>query len=197
MQTIKRGILQSFDPSTYTASCLLLEATSAYLAGVPISTTVDAATAIAGAFCAVLFFDETNANDAVIIAVYPNGSQGVPVTVANGLITFVTPAAGNSNFLVNAGNTTTINLWGNGIPNGAMAVLVQVFFTSPTSNARVYLAPHNSGNIADYIVVGNLYAANATIFAIGVLPLDGNGQADVNANGGNCTITVITYGYVS
>ncbi len=195
-QIIKRGLLQSFDASTYTASVLILEATSFSVSGIPVSTSVLASTAIAGAFCAVLFFDETNSNDAVVLACYPNGSNGVPSGSISGTITFVTPAAGNSNFLVNAGNTTTINLFGNGIPNGAKAVLVQVFFTSPTANSRIYLAPHN-GTLADYIVLGNLYAANATIFTTGILPLDVNGQADVNANGGNCTITVITYGYVS
>jgi hypothetical protein len=196
MQSIKRGILQSFDPSTYTASCLLLEATSNFLTGVPISTSVDAATAIAGAYCAVLFFDEHNPADAVIIAVYPNGSQGVPAAIANGLITFVTPAAGNSNFLVNNGTTSTINLFGSGIPNSAKAVLLQVQFTSPSVNARIQLAPHG-GNLNGYMIVGGLYAANQTLWATAILPVDVNGQVDVFAAGGNCTVTVWTYGYVS
>jgi hypothetical protein len=180
MQSIKRGILQSFDPSTYTASCLLLEATSNFLTGVPISTSVDAATAIAGAYCAV----------------YPNGSQGVPAAIANGLITFVTPAAGNSNFLVNNGTTSTINLFGSGIPNSAKAVLLQVQFTSPSVNARIQLAPHG-GNLNGYMIVGGLYAANQTLWATAILPVDVNGQVDVFAAGGNCTVTVWTYGYVS
>jgi hypothetical protein len=196
MQSIKRGILQAFYPATYTADCLLLEATSNFLSGVPISTSVDAATAIAGAYCAVLFFDEHNPADAVIIAVYPNGSQGVPVAVANGLITFVTPAAGNSNFVVNAGASTTITLYGSGIPATAKAVLVQVVYSSTAANARLYLAPHG-GNISDYLIIGNAYAAGENIYGVGILPVDSNGQVDVFASGGNCTITVITYGYVS
>src|SRR5947209_19070094 len=89
-QVIKRGILQSFDSSTYTASVLILEATSAFLTGVPCSTHLDGTSAQAGAYCAVLFFDEQNLADAVVLAVYPNGSQGVP-TPAPGRMVLTTP----------------------------------------------------------------------------------------------------------
>src|SRR5689334_8779372 len=90
-QAIKRGILQSFDPTTYTASVLVLEATSAYLTGVPMATHLDGTSAQSGAYCAVLFFDEQNLADAVVLAVYPNSSQGVP-SPAPGRIVMVTPA---------------------------------------------------------------------------------------------------------
>ena len=44
-QLIKRGILQSFDNTTYTATVLLLEATSMVLASVPCSTSLDGTSA--------------------------------------------------------------------------------------------------------------------------------------------------------
>src|SRR6266702_2405801 len=88
--TIKRGILQSFDPSTYTASVLVLEATSTFLTGVPVATHIDGTSAQSGAYCAVLFFDEQNTADAVVIACYPNGSQGVP-SPAPGRVVMTTP----------------------------------------------------------------------------------------------------------
>jgi hypothetical protein len=52
-QIIKRGIIQSFDASSYTASLLLLEATSEALVGVPVSNTVDGTSGLVGALCAV------------------------------------------------------------------------------------------------------------------------------------------------
>src|SRR5439155_21910272 len=90
-QLIARGILMSFDRSTYTASVLMLEATSCTLKNVPVSTHVDGSSAQVGALCAVLFFDAHNSSDAVVLAVFPNGSQGVPVPPP-GRVVFVTAA---------------------------------------------------------------------------------------------------------
>ena len=42
---VKRGILQTFDNTTYTATVLLIEATSFVLAGVPCSTAIDGTSA--------------------------------------------------------------------------------------------------------------------------------------------------------
>src|SRR5262245_8825497 len=77
-QIIKRGLLQSFDPSSYTATVLILEATSYSLAGVPIATSVDGTSALAGAPCAVLFFDEQNTDDAVVLAIYGKAPSPSP-----------------------------------------------------------------------------------------------------------------------
>src|SRR4051812_3394770 len=49
---MKRGIIQSFSPATYTASVLLFEATSSFLTGVPVANTVDSTSGLAGALCA-------------------------------------------------------------------------------------------------------------------------------------------------
>src|SRR5205085_10883488 len=103
-QVIKRGLLQSFDPASYTASVLILEATSTFLTSVPVATHVDGTSAQVGAYCAVLFFDEQNLADAVVLAVYPNGSQGVP-SPAPGRVVIVTPVQQIN--VVAIANTTT------------------------------------------------------------------------------------------
>ena len=81
---IKRGLLQSFNPATYTASVLLFEATSFALAGVPVANHIDGTSAVIGSLCAVLFFDEHNPQDAVVIATtqtytLTGASSGIPV----------------------------------------------------------------------------------------------------------------------
>lgn len=100
--SIKRGILTSFDPNSYTASVLIMEATSAFLSGVPIAAHMDGTSAIKNAQCAVLFFDEQNTNDAAIIAIYPDGTEGFP-----------SPAPGRTTFVAGFEqiNSQTIN-WG-------------------------------------------------------------------------------------
>ena len=84
-QAIKRGVLVAFSNTSYTASVQILEATSTLLTGVPIATHVDNSSAIPGALCAVLFFDTQNSTDAVIIAMYPNGSTGLAGSDLGGL----------------------------------------------------------------------------------------------------------------
>jgi hypothetical protein len=194
---IKRGIMQSFSASTCTASILLLEATSTYLQGVPVNTALDAASALPGAFCAVLFFDEANPQDAVVLAVYPNGTQGIPAGT-NGII-FVPGYQQITNVTIPAGTTQTFTLTGgsSGIPVGAKGVIYKVAFTSPGSSTNVYihLAPHG-GTIYAYGGVGNTDNLNQTIDGMGVLQVDSNGMIDINANNGACTIDLFTHGYI-
>ena len=44
-ESIKRGILVSFNPATYTANVLILEATSAFLEGIPVACHLDGTSA--------------------------------------------------------------------------------------------------------------------------------------------------------
>jgi hypothetical protein len=192
-QAIKRGILQSFDSSTYTASVLILEATSAFLTGVPVATHLDGTSAQSGAYCAVLFFDEQNLADAVVLAVYPNGSQGVP-SPAPGRVVIVTPVQQVS--AVSITNTTTQTFtMGTNIPTGARAVLFKAYFTSPTVASFIQIAPH-SGDLTGNVSIGNLAVSNGFVNATGIVGIDGNLQIDIKANAGNCTVTLYTYGYV-
>src|ERR1700730_6403655 len=129
---IKRGIIQSFSASSYTASVLLFEATSHFLTGIPVSNTLDGTSGLAGALCAVLFFDEQNPQDAVVIATFANGSNGLP-TPAPGRVVFVTGFRQVNAVTINSGVTQTFTLAGTGgIPAGASGVIFKAFFSSPT-----------------------------------------------------------------
>lgn len=193
---IKRGILTAFDPLTYTASLLIMEATSAFLQNVPVACHLDGTSARPNAFCAVLFFDEQNYSDAVVLAVYPNGSQGVPAPPP-GRTVMITGFRQLNNQFIGSGVTFTLTATGvsSGIPAGTLAVLYKVIFTSPTAGAFLHIAPSGS-TITDYASAGSIQPANAMQYSTGVVALDSNGQVAIQANGGNVTVTFYTYGYL-
>jgi hypothetical protein len=195
-QVTKRGILVNFNSGTYTADVLIMEATSEYLTGVPVACHLDGTSAQVNTPCLVFFFDESNPDDAVVLAVYPNGTQGVP-TPAPGRITFVDGYEQINATTIDSGDTSTFTLTGgsSGIPVGALGVIYKAFFTSATNGAYINLAPH-SGTIGDYQSIGNLPASNAYLNGNGILQLDENGEIDIQANTGNCTVTLYTHGYV-
>ena len=194
---IKRGLLQSFNPSTYTASVLLLEATSTYLQGVPVSTALDGTSAISGAYCALLFFDEQNTQDAVVLAVYPNGTFGAP-TPPPGRVTFVTGYQQINGVNITACSTQTFTLTGggSGIPSGASGIVYKAFITSPTAGAFIQLAPHGASDITAYASCGNIEVASAYVNCTGLLQIDSQGRIDIRANTGACTVTLYTHGYI-
>lgn len=194
---IKRGILQAFNPSSYTASVLLFEATSYTLSGIPLANGIDGTSALVGSLCALLFFDEHNPQDAVIIATFANGSSGFP-TPAPGRVTFV-PGYQQLHDVVIASNTLqtfTITGGSSGIPAGALGVLYKAYFTSATAGAYIQLAPHSASDITAYASIGNIALANGFLDGTGELQLDAQGRIDIKANGGSCTVTLYTYGYI-
>ena len=193
--TIKRGILTGFDPTTYTCEVLLLESTNSFLSGVPIACYFDSTSAQMNALCAVLFFDEQNHTDAAVIAVYPNGSQGVPVPPP-GRTTFVAGYRQVSNDTIASGSTNTYSLTGvGGIPAAALGVVFKAYYASPTVGAYVHLFPHGAASNA-YITLGNTPSANSSVNGNGVLQLSSDGRIDVMANVGSITFTLYTYGYI-
>jgi len=194
---IKRGILQSFDPTTYTASVLLFEATSYALAGIPVANHFDGTSTIAGVLCAILFFDEHNPQDAVVIATFANGSSGLP-TPPPGRLTFVAGFRQIFNDTIAASSTHTYTLSGgsSGIPSGVLGVLYKANFTSATIGASIHLAPHAATDITAYGTIGNLTVANSSIDGIGTLAVDSMDRIDIHANTGACTVTLYTYGYI-
>ncbi len=192
-QAIKRGLLQSFNPATYTASVLILEATSTFLTNVPVATHLDGTSAQVGAYCAVLFFDEQNLADAVVLAVYPNGNGGVP-SPAPGRVVLVTPVQQVSAVAITNNTTQTFTV-GTNIPAGSKAVLLKAYFTSPTVGSFIQIAPHG-GDLTGNATIGNLAVANGYVNAQAIVAVDSNGSLDIKANGGNCTVTLYTYGYV-
>ena len=196
-QVIKRALLTGFDASSYTASVLLLEATSTELSGVPIAFQVDGSSALSnGSLCAVLFFDEHNSSDAVVLAVYSTGSA-VP-TPPPGRVTFVPGYRQINGDSLSAGTLATYTLSGSsaGIPARALGVLYKAYFSSPTLNSYVQLAPHGASDLGAYVTLGNSAAANVAVNGSGLLPLDTQGRVDIKAFVGTCAVTLYTYGYV-
>ena len=67
---IKKAILKTFNSSDYTATIQLAGSARAYLEDIIVARNLPAAEMIAGRKLAVVFFDEHNPGEAVIIAVY-------------------------------------------------------------------------------------------------------------------------------
>jgi hypothetical protein len=66
---IKRGVLQSFDAGTYRATVAMAGSLSVWLDGLPVSRAIADTEMVAGRQVAVLFFDASNPEDAVVCAV--------------------------------------------------------------------------------------------------------------------------------
>ena len=67
---IRKGSLKSFDAVGYQATVQLAGSLSVWLEGVPVARNIPAAEMVAGRSCAILFFDEANPRDTVLLAVY-------------------------------------------------------------------------------------------------------------------------------
>lgn len=195
---VKRGIIQAFFPATYTASVLLFEATSYFLTGVPVANSVDGTSGLVGALCAVLFFDEHNPQDAVVLATFPNGSSGLPVPPP-GRVVFIAGYQQLNAASVAPGTplTATLTNIASGIPAGALGAVCQTSFTSAIAGSSLSLAPNGVSNPGAYAVLGNLPAAHATLSGNALVPMDSNGQITIQASGGLCSVTLYTYGYIA
>jgi hypothetical protein len=193
MQAIRRGLLMAFYPTTYTADVLILEAGNTYLQGIPAATHLDGTSAQIGTLCAVLFFDTQNPTDAVVLAVFPNGSSGIP-SPAPGRVVPVAPTQQVSNWSIASGTIQAFTVVGGNIPGIAAAVLVSAYFTSATVGAYLQIGPHGSSP-GGYLTLGNLAVANGFVNGAGIVPLS-NGQLDIAANAGTCLVNLWTYGYI-
>jgi hypothetical protein len=67
---LRKGVLKSFSSGDYTATVQLAGSYKAYLEGVAVARNLPAIEMTLGRKVAVIFFDENNAKDAVVIAVY-------------------------------------------------------------------------------------------------------------------------------
>lgn len=192
---IRRGLIQDFNPNTYTASVMLFEAPSCFLTGVPVANHVDGTSGLAGALCALLFFDRQNPQDAVVIATFANESSGLP-SPPPGRVTFVTGFRQANNVTIATGTSQTFTLTGSGgIPTGALGVLYKLNITSATVGAYINLSPHGSDDTL-YAAAGNIVSANEHLNACGIISLSAQGQLDLKAYTGTCTVTLSTYGYI-
>lgn len=191
---VKRGILTSFNPATYTANVLILEATNTFLQGVPLAYHMDGTSALVNNLCAVMFFDRQNYSDAVILAIYPGAGVGAPV-YPPGRVTFVPTATLIAATVINVGVTNTYTITGSyNVPVGALAVVMKVYFTSATTGTWVDVNKSGVGNSG--FTVGGLYTAGGIINGSGIVQLSANGRIGITANNGNCTVTAYILGYI-
>jgi hypothetical protein len=67
---LRKGVLKSFNSGGYTATVQLTGSYKAYLEGIAVARNLPATEMSVGRKIAVIFFDENNAKDAVVVAVY-------------------------------------------------------------------------------------------------------------------------------
>ncbi|MCJ7790980.1 MAG: hypothetical protein MUP49_00960 [Dehalococcoidia bacterium] len=67
---LRKAVLKSFNPGDYTATVQLSGSHKVYLEGVAVARNLPAAEMAVGRKATVIFFDEHNAKEAVVVAVY-------------------------------------------------------------------------------------------------------------------------------
>jgi hypothetical protein len=67
---LEKGVLKSFNQTDYTATIQLAGSYKTYLADIAVARNLPSAEMTTGRQVIILFFDEYNSKDAVIIAVY-------------------------------------------------------------------------------------------------------------------------------
>ena len=67
---LKKGVLKSFNSGNYTATVQLASSFKVYLEDVTVARNLPSAEMITGRKVALVFFDEHNPKEAVVIAVY-------------------------------------------------------------------------------------------------------------------------------
>lgn len=68
--TVRAGIVRAFDAGSYRATVQLAGSEASWLHGVPVARNVAAVEMAAGRRCAVLFLDDANPEDTVVVAVW-------------------------------------------------------------------------------------------------------------------------------
>ncbi|HXF50240.1 MAG TPA: hypothetical protein VNM43_01000 [Dehalococcoidia bacterium] len=68
--TVRGGVVKAFDAGSYRATVQIAGSDASWLHGVPVARNVPAAELVSGRRCAVLFLDDANPEDAVVIAVW-------------------------------------------------------------------------------------------------------------------------------
>lgn len=67
---IKKGIVKGFNAATYKATVQVAGSLFVWLEGVSVAMNISSSEMVVGRECAVIFFDEANPQDAVLVAVY-------------------------------------------------------------------------------------------------------------------------------
>ena len=67
---VRKGVIKGFDAGPYTATVQVAGSLSVWLEGITVARNIPSSEMVAGRSCALIFFDETNPEDAVVMAVY-------------------------------------------------------------------------------------------------------------------------------
>ena len=67
---LRKGVVKAFDSGTYTATVQVAGSLAVWLSGVAVARNIPQTEMVVGRQCAVLFFDQGNPSDAVLVAVY-------------------------------------------------------------------------------------------------------------------------------
>ena len=67
---VRKGVIKGFDSGSYEATVQVAGSLSVWLEGVPVARNIPSSEMVVGRNCALIFFDETNPSDAVLVAVY-------------------------------------------------------------------------------------------------------------------------------
>ena len=68
--SLNKGVLKAFDSGSYSATVQLAGSHTAYLEGVVVARNLPSGEMTAGRKVAIVFFDEHNPKEAVVVAVY-------------------------------------------------------------------------------------------------------------------------------
>jgi hypothetical protein len=177
-QIIKRGFIASFNPATYTCSIYLMEAQTVTLDNVPVALHVDNTSMLTGAYCAILFFDEHNLNDTVVIPAYKPGR-----------VAFI-PKYKIYDASLPVGATTVTAAGVSNIPSAVNAVLCNIaYICSSSASATLSIGPTGAPTCTM-----NVQATNKEIDMSCTVPLS-SGQFVLNASIASYA-TVYIYGYI-
>ncbi|MFC1989791.1 hypothetical protein ACFLVW_04450 [Chloroflexota bacterium] len=68
--SLRKGVLKSFNSGNYTATVQIASSYKVYLEDISVARNLPSAEMVAGRKVAVIFLDEHNAKEAVVVAVY-------------------------------------------------------------------------------------------------------------------------------
>ena len=68
--SLRKGVLKSFNSGDYTVTVRLASSYTVYLEGIAVARNIPAVEMVLSRKVAVVFFDEHNAKEAVVVAVY-------------------------------------------------------------------------------------------------------------------------------
>ena len=75
---IRRGVIRSYNQTEHTATVQLVGAQAIYLENIPVNHALSWWLVVAGADCGVVFFDETDPEDACVAFVYGGAPPADP-----------------------------------------------------------------------------------------------------------------------